>query len=120
LLPIGLCIPFLKAETPAGSAEDPEVTIGTMLRRAFGHSSYVLLTLGFFVCGFHVAFMTAHLPVYVAEVCGSVTLGGQEGDVKAADEEPQREQHIGRVGERAGDHGGDRLGRLGAGGRAGA
>ncbi|MEL7137499.1 MAG: MFS transporter [Pseudomonadota bacterium] len=75
LLPIGFCIPFLKAETPAGSTADPEVTIGTMLRRAFGHSSYVLLTLGFFVCGFHVAFMTAHLPVYVAEVCGSVTLG---------------------------------------------
>ncbi|MEM6358237.1 MAG: MFS transporter, partial [Pseudomonadota bacterium] len=75
LLPIGFCIPFLKAETPAGSTADPEVTIGTMARRAFGHSSYVLLTLGFFVCGFHVAFMTAHLPVYVAEVCGSVTLG---------------------------------------------
>ncbi|MEM8625867.1 MAG: MFS transporter, partial [Pseudomonadota bacterium] len=75
LLPIAFCIPYLKAETPAGSTAEPEVAIGEMLRRAFGHSSYILLTLGFFVCGFHVAFMTAHLPVYVAEVCSSVALG---------------------------------------------
>ncbi|MEM6678552.1 MAG: MFS transporter [Pseudomonadota bacterium] len=75
LVPIAFCIPYLKAATPAGSTADPEVAIGTIVRRAFGHSSYVLLTLGFFVCGFHVAFMTVHLPVYVAEVCGSVALG---------------------------------------------
>ena len=75
LLPMAACIPFLKAEVPKATAADPDVAIGEMLRRAFGHSSYVLLVLGFFVCGFHVAFMTAHLPTYVAEVCGSVTLG---------------------------------------------
>ncbi|MEO0819032.1 MAG: MFS transporter [Pseudomonadota bacterium] len=75
LLPIAACIPFLKAEIPAGSQPEPAVPMQEMLRRAFGHSSYVLLTMGFFVCGFHVAFIAAHFPTYVAEVCGSVTLG---------------------------------------------
>ena len=34
---------------------------------AFGHSSYVLLVLGFFVCGFQIAFVTIHLPAYLVE-----------------------------------------------------
>lgn len=38
------------------------------LREAFGHRSYVLLTAGFFVCGFQVAFITAHFPAYVADI----------------------------------------------------
>ncbi len=38
------------------------------LRVAFGHRSYVLLVSGFFVCGFHVAFITAHLPAHLANI----------------------------------------------------
>jgi predicted MFS family arabinose efflux permease len=45
------------------------------MSHAFGQPSYILLLFGFFVCGFHVGFMSAHLPAYVAEACGSVTLG---------------------------------------------
>ena len=40
------------------------------VRRAFGHGSYLLLVAGFFVCGFHVAFITTHLPAYIAVVAG--------------------------------------------------
>jgi predicted MFS family arabinose efflux permease len=36
------------------------------VRRAFGDRSYVLLNLGFFTCGFHVAFIMTHLPGVVA------------------------------------------------------
>ena len=43
-------------------------TLGGALREAFGHSSYVLLVSGFFVCGFQVAFITAHFPAYLADV----------------------------------------------------
>ena len=32
------------------------------------HRGYVLLTVGFFVCGFHVAFMTVHFPAYVTDL----------------------------------------------------
>ena len=38
------------------------------IREAFGHRGYVLLTVGFFVCGFHVAFITVHLPIYVTDL----------------------------------------------------
>ena len=72
LVPMGMCIPFLKAEIPAGQkADEPMLPTSEVVRRAFGHSSYVLLTIGFFVCGFHVAFIGAHFPAFVAEVCAT-------------------------------------------------
>jgi MFS family permease len=77
LLPMALCIPLLKAPGPKAGAPAP-VPLGVMVRRAFGHSSYLLVVLGFFVCGFHVAFISAHFPAYVAEVCSSFTLMGRE------------------------------------------
>jgi len=43
-------------------------TVGEALREAFGHRSYVLLVSGFFVCGFQVAFITAHFPAYIADI----------------------------------------------------
>jgi predicted MFS family arabinose efflux permease len=36
-------------------------------KEAFTHPSYLLLTTGFFVCGFHVAFYGVHLPAFVAD-----------------------------------------------------
>jgi predicted MFS family arabinose efflux permease len=37
------------------------------IREAFGHRGYVLLTVGFFVCGFQVVFVGVHLPAYLAD-----------------------------------------------------
>ena len=48
--------------------EAPSVPVNAALRRAFGHGSYLLLGGGFFVCGFHVAFITVHLPPYVKDL----------------------------------------------------
>ena len=45
------------------------------LAEAFGHRSYVLLLLGFFVCGYHVAFIITHMPAYVEGVFGDKSLG---------------------------------------------
>jgi MFS family permease len=42
-------------------------SIGAM-REAFAHRGFLLLTAGFFVCGFHVAFISVHLPVYVSDL----------------------------------------------------
>jgi MFS family permease len=39
------------------------------VRQAFGHGSYLLVA-GFFVCGFHVAFITTHLPAHITSVAG--------------------------------------------------
>jgi predicted MFS family arabinose efflux permease len=37
------------------------------MREALGHRGYVLLTVGFFVCGFQVVFVGVHLPSYLAD-----------------------------------------------------
>lgn len=43
-------------------------SINEALREAFGHKHYVLLVIGFFVCGFHLAFITVHLPAYLSDL----------------------------------------------------
>jgi MFS family permease len=37
------------------------------LREALNVRGYVLVTVGFFVCGFHVAFVSLHLPSYISD-----------------------------------------------------
>jgi MFS family permease len=46
------------------------------LAEAFGHRSYVFLVLGFFTCGFQLAFITLHLPSYLIDRGLSAQLGG--------------------------------------------
>ena len=81
ILPMALFIPLLKApDAPLGggaTATAEEARLGTLelLRCACSNQSYVLLTLGFFVCGFHISFITVHFPAFVAERCGDPALG---------------------------------------------
>ena len=42
--------------------------LGEAIIEAASHRGYVLLTVGFFVCGFHVAFITVHFPAYVRDL----------------------------------------------------
>lgn len=53
-----------------------EQTFKDALAEAFGHRSYVLLVCGFFVCGFHLAFVTIHLPKFLVEQGLSLEIGG--------------------------------------------
>ncbi len=50
----------------SGEGARPQ-TLRAALREAVGHRGYVLLTCGYFVCGFHVAFIAVHFPSYVAD-----------------------------------------------------
>ena len=47
---------------------EPEMSTVGAIRGALSHPSYMLLTAGFFVCGFHVAFITTHLPPYLGDL----------------------------------------------------
>jgi MFS family permease len=47
-------------------AHDPQ-TLGGALSEAGHHSGFLYLTAGFFVCGWHVAFIAVHLPAYLAD-----------------------------------------------------
>jgi len=72
-----LAIP-LRGNSKSGTAtvENMNQTIAQALREALGHKSFLLLTSGFFVCGFQVAFITAHFPKYIADIGLDVSLGG--------------------------------------------
>ena len=52
---------------PPGGNESLHNTFAAMLRRALAHRGYLLLNLGFMVCGFHVVFIATHLPAYIAD-----------------------------------------------------
>ena len=53
---------------PANSArpiEGPDLSIGAALQQALSSRDYILLTVGFFVCGLQLVFITTHLPTYL-------------------------------------------------------
>ena len=60
----------------ASAANVPNQSIKQALTEAFRHRSYVLLVLGFFTCGFQLAFITAHLPAYLKDAGLSAAVGG--------------------------------------------
>jgi len=78
LLAIPLSMMLNTPKKPAGtqSAAAPQQSVAQALSEAFGHRSYVLLVLGFFTCGFQLAFVTAHLPSYLADRGLSAEVGG--------------------------------------------
>jgi len=55
-----------RVSTPTAAGSSPS-QFGTALKSAFSDRSYLLLFFGFFVCGFHVAFIQTHLPAYIAD-----------------------------------------------------
>src|SRR5712671_4222258 len=75
IIPLSLAL----ATPPATSANAPvadQQSFRTALAEAFGHRSYVLLVLGFFTCGFQLAFITVHLPAYLSDRGVSAQTGG--------------------------------------------
>jgi len=44
-----------------------EQTIPEALKEAFNHRGFILLTFGFFVCGFNITLVSAHIPGYIQE-----------------------------------------------------
>ena len=56
------------AQSGTQSSAEYQQTVRGALQEAFNHQSYLLLVAGFFVCGFHVAFVGAHFPAYVSDI----------------------------------------------------
>lgn len=72
VLPASLALAAPAAETTQAAAQSLRQALG----EAFAHRSYVLLMLGFFTCGFQLAFITVHLPAYLADRGLSSDVGG--------------------------------------------
>lgn len=57
-------------QTKSSNPDNAKPSEGTLLQavlQARSHSGYLLLNAGFFVCGFHVAFIAAHLPAFLGD-----------------------------------------------------
>lgn len=65
-----------RAAVEAVPSTEPALQLGEALRHAAGHRSYWLLLLGFFVCGFQLAFITVHLPPYLNDLGVRASLAG--------------------------------------------
>lgn len=71
ILPLSLFV----ASAPIEKNSVDQQTLSEALREAFAHRSYVLLVLGFFTCGFQLAFITVHFQKYVVEAGLSPQVG---------------------------------------------
>jgi MFS family permease len=66
MVPLALCLP--------GNLDDDQnnrpgyQSLSEALTEALSHRGYIWLTIGFFVCGFHVAFITVHFPAYIRDL----------------------------------------------------
>ena len=66
MVPIGVFL-HRAMGPPIHAADHEQQTLTGALREARSHSGYLLLILGFFVCGFQVQFVATHLPAYIAD-----------------------------------------------------
>ena len=68
-------LPFLRPPAIA-TRQELEESLGTVLIRAFKDPSYLMIFMGFFSCGYQLAFITAHFPAFVTEKCGAIDPNG--------------------------------------------
>jgi len=67
ILPLSLALATPRGAAAGSGVARPQQSAWQALLEAFGHRSYVLLVLGFFTCGFQLAFITVHLPAYLLD-----------------------------------------------------
>lgn len=70
-----LSLPFLKAPAKA-SKNEIEQSLARIVNIAIRDPSYLLIFIGFFSCGFQLAFITAHFPAFVTEACATIDPNG--------------------------------------------
>ena len=69
LLGLGLLVALFVTtpKIPVGVNQDNNQTAREALKEAFANKSFIYLTLGFFVCGWHIALVATHIPTYMAD-----------------------------------------------------
>jgi MFS family permease len=69
-------LPFMRSVQPVTIVDDEE-TMRQVLGKAFRDPTYRLIFLGFFSCGYQLAFVTAHFPALVTEMSSAVDPTGK-------------------------------------------
>ena len=75
ILAVLLMLPMMRAPVAANKAELEE-SMGEILLKAFKDPSYTFIFLGFFSCGYQLAFVTAHFPAMITEMCAAIDPSG--------------------------------------------
>lgn len=75
ILSVLLALPFLKSQ-PMATKQELQESLGTVLVRAFRDPSYSMIFMGFFSCGYQLAFLTAHFPALITERCAAIDPSG--------------------------------------------
>tara|TARA_R110002110_G_scaffold66956_14_gene182884 strand:- start:490 stop:1791 length:1302 start_codon:yes stop_codon:yes gene_type:complete len=75
ILAMLLTLPLMRAPEMASKTELEE-SLGQILAKAFKDPSFSLIFLGFFSCGYQLAFLTAHFPAFVTELSSPIPVGG--------------------------------------------
>ncbi len=71
IIAVLLVLPFMKGE-PADISHEMDESFGEVLSKALRDPTYSMIFLGFFSCGFQLAFVTAHFPAFITEVCSAI------------------------------------------------
>jgi len=71
IIAVLVVLPLIKTDLPTEKKES-EIKLTSVLKRAFFDPSYSMLFLGFFSCGFQLAFITAHFPAFITEMCSAI------------------------------------------------
>ena len=69
-----LLLPLMRAPVTANK-QQLEESMGAILGKAMRDPTFTLIFLGFFSCGYQLAFVTAHFPAFVTEMCSPLTSG---------------------------------------------
>ena len=64
-------LPMIKSKTPT-AMQGNDLSMSEVLGKALKDPSFTMIFLGFFSCGFQIAFITAHFPAYIAEMCSAI------------------------------------------------
>ena len=69
LLGLGLVVALFVStpKIPVGTDQNNNQTATEALKEAFNNKSFIYLTLGFFVCGWHIALVATHIPTYMMD-----------------------------------------------------
>ena len=80
ILAVLLLLPFMRSPDQAAK-EEIEESLGEILRIAMKDPSYMMIFVGFFSCGYQLAFITAHFPALITEMSAPVEPIGWCGDL---------------------------------------
>ena len=64
-------LPMIKSKPPT-AMQGNDLSMSEVLGKALKDPSFAMIFLGFFSCGFQIAFITAHFPAYIAEMCSAI------------------------------------------------